>query len=148
MAKIITFSEYFPVYHPKQGQPTGFVSKILAGEKNHTIRGGKRWKEGDLFSPRVWTGKPYNSPMKCISEVDMKVYKTYDFKIGNHGAIYLNGVFLMPEEVALISKNDGLEVNDFLDWFKFPNPFDGQIICWNKIVRYETSIEHLAIRNI
>jgi hypothetical protein len=27
--KIITFSRYFPVYHPKAGQPTEFVQKIL-----------------------------------------------------------------------------------------------------------------------
>src|SRR5690625_178209 len=27
--------------------------------KHHTIRAGHRWKVGDKFSPRVWSGKPY-----------------------------------------------------------------------------------------
>lgn len=30
MAKVITFSRFFPAYHPKAGQPTFFVEKIWA----------------------------------------------------------------------------------------------------------------------
>ena len=78
---VITFSRVFPSYHPKKGQPTFFVEKIIKGldqvkyielpknilpifdedfynnfaiPKHHTIRSGKRWKAGDKFSPRVW----------------------------------------------------------------------------------------------
>ncbi len=80
---VITFSRTFPAYHPKSGQPTGFIEKIYAGladssdgefiipndanefwdfhtyyncttPKHHTIRAGNRWKVGDKFSPRVW----------------------------------------------------------------------------------------------
>lgn len=29
MAKVITFSRQFPSYHPKAGQPTYFVEKVL-----------------------------------------------------------------------------------------------------------------------
>lgn len=29
MSKVITFSRVFPKYHPKAGQPTGFVKSIL-----------------------------------------------------------------------------------------------------------------------
>jgi hypothetical protein len=84
MSRVITFSRTFPAHHPKAGQPTHFVEKILASlddsglqwtsaldvnkvldseyyfninsgdGKHHTIRAGKRWKVGDKFSPRVW----------------------------------------------------------------------------------------------
>ena len=35
-----------------------------------------------------------------------------------------------------IAKNDGLEVSDFLNWFKHPSNFSGQIICWSDSVEY------------
>ena len=84
MSKVITFSRTFPAYHPKAGQLTHFVNKIINGltemnfnfddgnfpawnedfcnnlnfattnTKFHTIRSGNRWKVGDKFSPRVW----------------------------------------------------------------------------------------------
>ena len=78
MAKVITFSQKFPSYHPKSGQPTYFVEafykslfvmKCLPKEleesfnhevflngmtKHHTVRNGSRFKKGDFFSPRVW----------------------------------------------------------------------------------------------
>ena len=78
MAKVITFSQKFPSYHPKAGQPTYFVEafykslfvmKCLPKEleesfnhevflngmtKHHTVRNGNRFKKGDFFSPRVW----------------------------------------------------------------------------------------------
>ena len=78
--KVLTFSRVFPAYHPKAGQPTYFVEKILHSFKTrhyelldsarplidhefflhnyqpkyHTIRKGNRWKVGDFFCPRVW----------------------------------------------------------------------------------------------
>lgn len=78
MSKVITFSQTFPSYHPKKGQPTNFVigfhkSLFEMGliskdhyisvnlalvkniiSKNHTIRSGSRFKKGEFFSPRVW----------------------------------------------------------------------------------------------
>jgi hypothetical protein len=87
--RVITFSRTFPGYHPQAGKQTFFVEKVLksiywnkndykeidqpdgldfdlgiyieSDPKHHTIRAGHRWKEGDWFSPRVWSGKPYNS---------------------------------------------------------------------------------------
>jgi len=88
MAKVITFSRTFPTYHPKAGQPTNFVEQFYNSidpykqtnvwdrndlsfineiamnegrKKHHTIRAGSRWREGEKFSPRIWSGKPYNS---------------------------------------------------------------------------------------
>ena len=90
MAKVITFSRTFPAYHPKVGQPTYFVEKFynslfsrnnlmdypkgleinesILEMKNHTIRAGERWKKGEYFSPRVWSGKPYNTPQIILAK--------------------------------------------------------------------------------
>lgn len=79
MAKVITFSRKFPIYHFKAGQLTYFVEAIYKNlgfkwedipnelkeniqqyvlaegfSKCHTIRKGNRFKKGDFFSPRVW----------------------------------------------------------------------------------------------
>lgn len=123
MSKVITFSRFFPAYHPKAGQPTYFVEKIwqslggpthdhamafaerpgdytssiawgyrmVDGIKHHTIRAGHRWKEGDWFSPRVWSGKPYRSKMIQFAP-DIQVKKVWDFDISGHdGKFFIDG---------------------------------------------------------
>jgi hypothetical protein len=102
MSKVITFSRVFPKYHPKAGQPTYFVEKFLSSinykyydedrqfnprlsvdifePKHHTIRNGNRWKVGDKFSPRVWSGKPYNSKQIILSD-DVEIKQIYQDRI-------------------------------------------------------------------
>lgn len=163
MSKVITFSRVFPVYHPKAGQPTNFIEKIYAGladiyedfkipndandfwdfheyynskPKFHTIRGGNRWKVGDKFSPRVWSGKPYNSK-QIILAPDIEVKKVWSFSkdlISKN--FYLNGIEVQPDSLLEIAKNDGLEIAELLLWFQYPKPFNGQIICWNDKINY------------
>lgn len=163
MAKVITFSRTFPSYHPKAGEPTYFVEKLwaslgdsyfdqLADEerqfnprlsldsfdpKHHTIRAGHRWKVGDWFSPRVWSGKPYNTKQIIIAP-DIQIKKIWDFSI--HAGRYFiddkpatNWNANYHSDLAL---NDGLTVEDMQAWFKFPKPFEGQIICWNESIEY------------
>lgn len=168
MAKIITFSRYFPAYHSKKGQPTYFVEKFLKGRPNtieseawnpekslieqlpmaldmwaefkpkyHTIRAGKRWNEGDYFSPRVWSDKPYKSKMITIAP-DTEIIKIWSFKI-REGLFFINNHRLLLENDYIlydIAHNDGLTRAELFEWFKYPNYFDGQIICWNKSVEY------------
>lgn len=162
MTKVITFSRSFPAYHPKAGQQTFFVEKIykslflmktvppeLANSfnfsimnddkylpKHHTIRAGNRWKVGDKFSPRVWSGKPYNSPQIIITP-DIEVVKVWDFKILNE-LIFIGGKGFKysDQKILELSKNDGLTLSDLLFWFRFPKPFIGQIICWDKQIEY------------
>lgn len=162
MAKVITFSRQFPKGHQNEGEPTYFVEKLILGfpefeqtqpvfdtlhleglgnldklwAKKHTIRRGKRFKEGDMFSPRVWLGKPYTSKQFAIAP-DIQIVKTYDFDIDEFGTISSSiigakGYYDIMKEVA---KNDGLYLDDFEDWFKLKKPkpmkpFNGQIICW------------------
>lgn len=174
MAKVITFSRYFPKGHPKEGQPTYFVEKfwkgletvgyseplyffdelrglgsVISGEdynhawaKKHTIRNGKRFKEGEEFSPRVWSGKPYTSPQITIAP-DVKIVKIYDYEYkiepNKTEQWFINGTLVSESNTYMqewfntglieeIAKNDGLGLIDFLNWFT--KPFDGQIICW------------------
>lgn len=177
MSKVITFSRVFPSYHPKAGQPTYFVEKIwdsldfplltenlksslqpeilnfirqsewTVWPKHHTIRAGHRFKVGDKFSPRVWSGKPYNSKQIIIAP-DIEVKKVWDFKItvdNDYVLITINDWPLFEENMTFqthfdaieeCAKNDGLEVDDFKSWFKYPSNFDGQIICWNDQIEY------------
>src|SRR5688572_20544540 len=63
----------------------------IFSHKSHTIRLGNRWRVGDMFSPRVWSGKPYLSKMITIAP-DVEVKKVFDFCIDPFGGEYrMNG---------------------------------------------------------
>lgn len=167
MSKVITFSRTYPSYHPRAGEPTYFVEKMLKSlepesktwnppyaqllknglslfvgdliePKHHTIRAGHRWKEGDWFSPRVWSGKPYNSKQIQFAP-DIQIKKVWDFDISGHdGKFFIDGKTLAECHIFLIdiAENDGLTAADFRAWFKHPKPFSGQIICWSDTINY------------
>ena len=149
MSKVITFSREFPKYHPKAGQPTFFVEQIYnsllsknnlmdysSGVKKHTIRKGNRWKVGDKFSPRVWSGKPYKSKQFILCE-DIEIKKIYQIRIWRESLLiwrfYINGEIISDPKITELAKNDGLSYRDLLDWFNVPveKNFEGQIICWS-----------------
>jgi hypothetical protein len=164
MSKVITFSRVFPSYHPRAGEPTGFIPKVwssllfdckmqfdldmpeLESEirnyyttpleyKHHTIRAGHRFKVGDYFSPRVWSDKPYRSKQIQFAP-DIEIKKVYSFSIGL-AAIYVDQQRWIDKSfIGEIAANDGLDAQDFLDWFQYPKPFTGQIICWNEQINY------------
>lgn len=174
--RVITFSRAFPSYHPRKGEPTHFVEKMIRGyllqdtlftlnssmldlgylnkiegmapiepfkPKYHTIRIGQRWKAGHLFSPRVWSGKPYGSkqldflpPIKVSHVYKIEILPTYE--------IFIDGKFwcsFASERINELATNDGLEEVDFKCWFNGIYPpkcktFTGQIICWNPNIKY------------
>lgn len=169
MSRVITFSRTFPAYHPRKGQSTFFVEKILNSiywpksihdipievqniitdlvlfdrdVKYHTIRAGNRWKEGDCFSPRVWSGKPYKTKQIIIAP-DIKIEKVWSFEITPTGAeccIFIDSFSKPFSLLDSIARNDGLTRDDFNHWFSTKqirnNGFKGQIICWNKNIKY------------
>lgn len=173
MAKVITFSRTFPSYHPKAGQPTFFVEKFYNSidpeqkmnvwnrsdlsfvnekamneclPKHHTIRSGNRWKKGEYFSPRVWSGKPYNSPQITLCQ-NVLITDVYDFEIKNaykmlpldyDTDIIINHNFFHTDSeiMKVVAKNDGLTLAELLQWFKYPKEFKGQVICWNQNAKY------------
>lgn len=163
MSRVLTFSRFFPSYHPRKGESTYFVEQIWNnlnylklpvpknadvpadflwsirplsnyGQKSHTIRAGNRWKVGDKFSPRCWSGKPYQSKQIIIAP-DIEVKKSWKFECIADGTFYLNGKWVDVTSCD-IPKNDGLSSDDFLDWFPENKPFIGQVICWNDKIEY------------
>jgi len=158
--KDIKFSVTFPKYHPRAGEPTHFVEKIweaVPGDnilydainyevlrpyaesfqskkmwtpKRTTIRAGHRWKKGDFFVPKIWTGIPYRSKPIAICE-PLKVLDVEDFTISMNGIYWLNDDILTLKELEHIALVDGFdEVDDFELWFnvKKGQTFDGQRI--------------------
>jgi len=173
--RVLTFATSFPSTHPRKGEPTYFVEKILNSinhkyevsayevdkllgfslldqfgikllPKHHTIRAdrkdGKKWKAGDYFSPRVWSGRPRVSkqiviapPIKVEKVWDINIYPTYDVWINDETLLRIGS-----EDWETLATNDGLNGKDLTDWF-IPNPkkfkgFSGQIICWNNEINY------------
>lgn len=116
-------------------------------KKHHTIRNGQSWKPGMVFSPRVWSFTPYNSPQITFApDVTLKsIVPVCIEQYGKHGLLVINSkddgsiVTMLPLDV--VAKNDGLESNDFIGWFatsKLKNGinFNGQIRIWDNGTDY------------
>lgn len=107
--------------------------------KHHTIRAGNRFKVGDKFSPRVWSGKPYQSKQIIIAP-DIEVKKIWKFEADINRVFSLNGKYVDATssicDGRTISEKDGLSEDDFLEWFPLGKAFSGQIICWNESINY------------
>lgn len=118
--------------------------------KHHTIRAGKRWRTGDKASIRVWgddinpksgrKGAYHSKQITIAPDVEVTVF---DFEIKNDEAdepsIYIEGKFycqIGAVDSELIAKNDGLTLEDMKSWFNYPKEFSGQIICFNKNIKY------------
>ena len=121
---ILTVSKVFPSYHPRKGQDTHFLEKLCTEEKKHTIRANyERWKKRieDVnngtarLSVRQWSGKPYNSKQEEIFEFlgDSVGIQRLGCDEGWYLSGYETGIPI--EELAF---NDGLTLEDFIDWFK------------------------------
>lgn len=102
--------------------------------KYHTIRAGHRWKAGDKFSPRVWSGKPYASKMTTIAP-DIEIKKVWSFEIAAN-KLFIDGKEITAAQWMELAKNDGLTVSEMLDWFRYPREFNGQVLCWNANLNY------------
>ncbi len=113
--------------------------------KHHTIRAGHRWKVGDIFSPRIWSDKPYHSKQIIIAP-DIEIKKIWYFEISEDRIFIESDYDIFCKEytdnIATIAQNDGLQKLDFIDWFtlspkfKKNKSFSGQIICWNDDINY------------
>ena len=115
---------------------TEFGAKV--GRKKHTIRSGNRFKAGDFFSPRVWSGKPYSSPQIVLCD-DVEIENVWDIVfVQKDKFLSVNGVSYEKSTyenmIKVLAENDGLSVNDFKSWFT--KPFTGEVICWSSDVSY------------
>lgn len=119
------------------------ISNKQFDPKYHTIRSGHRFKVGDKFSPRVWSGKHYASKQIIIAP-DIEVKKVWNIYIDENGVIDINGKYLHESDDCFfdfdacnkLAKNDGLDFADFASWFPLGKIFSGQIICWNENINY------------
>lgn len=124
---ILTLSKAFPKSHSKSGINTLFAVKLLTGRKLHTIRKDdkKLWekKAADInngkkmLCVREWTGRPYNSEqadIKSFVQIGLQhITMTYgaDDELPQ---VWVDGKKVPIETVA---ENDGLSVEDFVEWF-------------------------------
>lgn len=113
--------------------------------KYHTIRAGNRWKVGDYFSPRIWSGKPYASKqiqfappieIKLLQKIELEITEDYHCVLIDDKPYveWNNRLHTNTGQLDTLAKNDGLATTDFINWFK--KPFVGQIICWNENINY------------
>ena len=109
--------------------------------KGHTIRFGNRWKEGEMFSPRIWSGKPYSSKQIIIYD-DIEIKKIWNFEMlpypkpDEDQALLLLADQGAYNNFPALAKNDGLTEIQLLDWLKYPKAFGGQVLCWDEKINY------------
>ena len=143
---VITFSREFPSTHKRSGEETGFVEKIMSGNKIHTIRKNydfweKRFRKinkGEAcLSLRYWSGKPYRSKqvefLRLTKEDGIGIQKVmlvdhdnhFYIKIERPGQKALHSDCIECDDIEMdirlvkkLSENDGLDIGDFQDWFK------------------------------
>ena len=124
-------------------KPIDLMSIYFESEpKYHTIRAGNRWRVGDIFSPRIWTGRPYASKQFEFAP-PITIKKIFDIYINlwqTSPVLILNGKNQDYKTLELLAKNDGLSETDFVEWFKIhpksKDGFTGQVICWNENIQY------------
>lgn len=123
---VITLSRNFLAYHKRAGEETHFKEKFLSGEKLHTIRANyplweKRIKEVQegraILSIRQWTGKPYRSKQVEIATLTAK--NGVGLQRLEFTDCRLRFPYTDSEWTSMVSlaKNDGLSLNDWVDWF-------------------------------
>jgi len=136
---VITLSKKFMAGHPKAGQETKFKGAFICGQnqaeksadcpfsKIHTIRDNfplwesriKEVQAGEaILSIRQWSGKPYRSRQETIANL------TKDNGVGiqlldcdKPFALEIDGRTIDIREHLLIAGNDGLDLQDWEQWF-------------------------------
>lgn len=127
---VLMVSVKFPKNHIKAGKPTGFVEKI-PNIKIHTLRSNyhlwkKRFTEIEkgnaCLSVRVWQDKAYRSKQLEVYRFNKshgigieKYRKDISSIVSDDG----NRIVTMSREI--LANNDGLQKDDFNNWFKHHN---------------------------
>lgn len=141
MIAVITLSKKFFGTHPKAGEPTDFRRKSLEREKIHTCRVNfEYWRDkidkiknvGGVLSLRQWSGKPYNSEQELVVDIPIEEVGVQQLKMmlsvnpdGSGKSVYVDKISRYitarvddkPVDMAVLAKNDGLEMADYIDWF-------------------------------
>lgn len=145
---VLMISRRFPATHPRKGEQTFFVDKILkqysdinyslGWQKIHTIRGNyKLWakrikaiQEGKaVLSLRYWSASPYNFKKDGSKQIEfarldkdsgLSIQKLQFFEsdINCPYGYAVNEIANEEIEVTELCKNDGLNLQDFKAWFR------------------------------
>ncbi len=153
---VLIISQFFPKTHSRSGSETNFEESIESGIKKHTIRGNfdfwkKRFEKinsGEaVLSVRCWTGKPYKDPQKELFRFSKKDC------IGIQKIQHKEEGWFVDDELTdltteVVSGNDGLSENDFLEWFK-GHPKEEMVLINFSHFRYERfNLDFTKINNI
>lgn len=138
---ILTLCRVFPATHSKKGINTLFAVKLFAGRKIHTIRADEKgqWAQkvadinagNKILCVREWTGRPYNSEQREFARYEKIGLQHITMTYGSDDArpkVWVDNKKVSIHEVA---KNDGLSVEDFVEWFfgnNKENVFEGVVI--------------------
>lgn len=135
---VITLSKTFPIYHPRKGEPTNFALHYIKKIKKHTVRGNYEfWKKridevnagNAKLELRQWSGKPYASKQVTldilfkgevgIQEIGLAV-NWFGKTRGIHSYVRLEDFESRLIDARELIKNDGLDIEDFYNWFNKP----------------------------
>lgn len=125
-------SEMMHAYLDEQDKKLWEINRIswlaLKGiaPKIHTIRAGHSRKVGDVFAPRIWSGKPYASKQVQFAP-DLTMRHIVNFERTADRRILLNETDC-TFHATTIADNDGLTLDEFWAWFD--KPFIGQVLIW------------------
>lgn len=123
---VLTLSRVFPKSHKRSGEPTNF-GDAFSRTKLHTIRANyplwhARFQEiargAACLSVRQWSGKPYQSKQVEIARLtaeDGIGLQRLDF-YGSLDSFTVNSD--LRAVVAALAANDGLTLEDWIEWFK------------------------------
>jgi hypothetical protein len=139
-AIILNISLNFLSYHPRRGEPTGFVDLVLDGVKKHTVRENyEYWRKRVemvnsgtyVLKITCWSGRPYHSKkveVKTITHCEIQKFRLVMRKRDKNFAVaYVDNRMLLPHEFTEFCKNDGLSTVDFIHWLRAED-FEGCVI--------------------
>lgn len=136
---VLTLSQFFQKKHKRIGEPTCFRQKFENKDKIHTIRANKKlWFErldniynhDAILSIRQWSGKPYASKQIVLADLTAEnacvgvqelVFEDNDVmkpRIVVEPNLFAPEGKLIPVEPELLANNDGLSLEDWVEWFK------------------------------
>lgn len=126
----IVVSKAYPKVHKRHGEPTHFASKLINGEKLHTIRknydiwalNAEKIRTGKyVLSVRQWSGVPRRSKQKEVYNTEEEIgveHITMKYSADDDGlSVCVEERYLSEYEIELLARNDGTTVDDFKDWF-------------------------------
>lgn len=124
---VVTLCRVFQVTHSLAGKPTEFEGKLKEHKKIHTIRYNKngvwdkRYKDiasgKKYLSVREWTGRPYNSEQREFARYEKIGLQHITMTYGSDDTIPKVWVDNKKVSINEVAKNDGLSVEDFVEWF-------------------------------